>query len=296
MSNLPDIYILSIESSGVKGFFQLSFLQHLAKWFNKPLNTIFSLTSGSSMGSFLAVMVSENTLDECLTKHKMKIMCNNTIWDNMLGLVQLQPKYDGKGKTRVLKDEIKINISETKLPVVIPTYCLSSNSLEVFSSITSKEDLSSIIDASSAVPLYFPPVRMNNKLYVDGGVAVNNPSSIALLTAKKLFPNRNIKILCVGSGKKSFKDYSKDDPEDFGLHKWISINLIDVFIEANKDVVDNVVSHYLGDRYLKIDSNDIGDILVDDDRAIERLIKEGEIAFNRELEQLTKFFSSVNTI
>lgn len=67
-------------------------------------------------------------------------------------------------------------IEDTELPLYIVTTNLLSGAEELLSSGSAEQALL----ASAAIPLVFPPVRISNKLLIDGGVASNTPIASAI--------------------------------------------------------------------------------------------------------------------
>ena len=67
-------------------------------------------------------------------------------------------------------------IEDTELPLYIVTTNLLSGAEELLSRGSAEQALL----ASAAIPLVFPPVRISNKLLIDGGVASNTPIASAI--------------------------------------------------------------------------------------------------------------------
>ena len=51
--------------------------------------------------------------------------------------------------------------------------------------------------ATTAAPTFFKPVTIGNQTFIDGGMAHNNPTSLALREVARVFPNRRLAcVLC----------------------------------------------------------------------------------------------------
>ena len=111
---------------------------------------------------------------------------------------------------------------------------------------------------SASAPTFFPPYQFDTKVdsshqertYIDGGVAANNPSLLAISHAMFL-PSKNVEwndrkplelsdvsILSIGTGKPN-KPFSYKEVKSWGLAQW-AMRLGDLFIPAPNDVTDNV--------------------------------------------------------
>jgi len=58
---------------------------------------------------------------------------------------------------------------------------------------------------SSAAPTFFPPVKYEDRTFIDGGIGYNNPVPIAFHEALTVFPGKGIKsIVSMGTGEPSY--------------------------------------------------------------------------------------------
>jgi len=82
---------------------------------------------------------------------------------------------------------------------------LANYSLE--SSPYTRQTRMSIVDAclaTSAAPMYFPPVKVHgtHDVYIDGGVGTNSPAFIALQEAELIWPTAKIVVVSLGNGSR----------------------------------------------------------------------------------------------
>ncbi len=67
--------------------------------------------------------------------------------------------------------------------------------------------LKDALRATTAAPTYFAPkyfeVSQEKRVLVDGGVFANNPAACAYANSKKLFPNEEIVLVSIGTGRLS---------------------------------------------------------------------------------------------
>ncbi|KAL8128146.1 patatin-like protein 2 isoform X2 [Apium graveolens] len=212
------------------------------------------------------------------------------------------PKYDGKYLHGVVTEKLReTKLAETLTNVVIPTFDIKHLQPKIFSTYEAKKcklsiclqakkcqcnntQLSDICISTSAAPIYLPAytfydhdcqgnVREFN--LIDGGVAANNPTLVALSeVTKQIFDNNKdfspIKptdfgrflIISVGTGSaKIEKRYDAKTAAKWGALGWFihqgSTPIVDVFTQASGDMVDyhlSVVTQALHceENYLRI--------------------------------------------
>jgi hypothetical protein len=93
-------------------------------------------------------------------------------------------------------------------------------------------------------------------VYLDGGIASNNPDIEALrfLTAVLSRPPESCLILSVGTGDSVYL-VSQDDNMNAGALKWIrKYKLLDRIMSLQESKASGFVVDFLGDRYLRIDT------------------------------------------
>ncbi|XVE94853.1 hypothetical protein REPUB_Repub02eG0045400 [Reevesia pubescens] len=181
------------------------------------------------------------------------------------------PKYDGKFLHSLVKEKLgDIRLHQTLTNVVIPTFDIKLLQPTIFSSYQVKKEptldalLSDICIGTSAAPTYLPAhsfktednkgdVREYN--LIDGGVAANNPTLIAMGEVTKsiikgnpdFFPIKPMDygrflVISLGTGsRKAEEKYSAKEAAKWGLLGWLtnggSTPLIDVFTQASGDMV-----------------------------------------------------------
>lgn len=191
---------------------------------------------------------------------------------NLLGLVR-GPKYDGV----FLHDKIKslthdVRVADTVTNVIVPAFDVKYLQPIIFSTYEAKNDtlknahLSDICISTSAAPTYFPAHFFKTEAtdgrppreyhLVDGGVAANNPTMVAMsmLTKEVLRRNpdfnagrpteyTNYLIISVGTGSaKQAEKYTAPQCAKWGLFQWLYNGgftpIIDIFSHASSDMVD----------------------------------------------------------
>ncbi|KAI3837484.1 hypothetical protein MKX03_034345 [Papaver bracteatum] len=203
--------------------------------------------------------------------------------------VVFHPKYDGKYLRMITKDILGARkLNETLTNVLITSFDIKLLHPIIFSSFQAKRDatkvvlLSDVVISSSAAPYYLPPhfFRTNTAIYnlVDGGVAANNPTLLAIREATKINGNQQNSyyssqdcnrylVLSLGTGSAKRQGYEVQKSQ-WGLLDWFASDkgtppLLDVFCNAIDDMVDIYLSlifpthHNSGRNYLRIQDDNM---------------------------------------
>ncbi|KAA8528557.1 hypothetical protein F0562_035912 [Nyssa sinensis] len=229
------------------------------------------------------------------------------------------PKYDGKYLHSLVKEKLgNKRLHQTLTNVVIPTFDIKALQPAIFSTYELKKKpsldalLSDICIATSAAPTYLPAhyfetndpsgkVREFN--LIDGGVAANNPTLVAIgEVAKQITPGHpdffaikkidygRFLVISLGTGSSKMEEkHDADDAAKWGILGWLtsgrSTPLIDVLSQASADIVDyhlSVVFQTLHSEknYLRIQDDKLNGIVSSVDVAtqnnLENLVKVGE--------------------
>uniref|UniRef100_J3MTT7 Patatin n=1 Tax=Oryza brachyantha TaxID=4533 RepID=J3MTT7_ORYBR len=182
------------------------------------------------------------------------------------------PKYDGKYLHSVVQKLLgDKRVNQTLTNVVIPTFDIKLLQPITFSRFDAQNDesknalLSDVCISTSAAPTYLPGHRFETKdkdgnsrafNLIDGGVAANNPTLLAmthvskqiLLGNKDFFPIKptdygKFMILSLGTGSAKIEQkYDATQSSKWGILDWLyhdgSTPLIDSFSQASADLVD----------------------------------------------------------
>jgi patatin-like phospholipase/acyl hydrolase len=169
--------------------------------------------------------------------------------DELVRYAQFRPIYDGQGKRNVIAANIAadLTLKDLKTPLIMPAWNLTHNEPVLFSTLDpnyAHVTLREACDATSAVPIYFPPVKIGDCYYVDGGVAANNPIFVAYSEAKHMFPNTPLRILSIGTGIEPTNDCWKgDNVADWGPIQWVSHGLVELLLNSPNDMLMYDMNH-----------------------------------------------------
>jgi patatin-like phospholipase/acyl hydrolase len=239
MDPLP-IYVLSIDGGGILGIIPLKILDYIEQETGRPICHLFKIISGTSTGGIislgLTVPGSENSplysaaqlLD--LYQSKARDIFSPTRWGAFCKKRSFTRALHSLFASSYSKDTIqhtfssllgKTTLSQSLAHVLVPAYdigSLKSPRVKIFNSLKSKNKqhghtdtlITEVALATSAVPTYFPPHFMPDPFsqgdalshcFVDGGVAINDPSLLAYAEAKRCYPKRKITLLSLGIGQ-----------------------------------------------------------------------------------------------
>jgi patatin-like phospholipase/acyl hydrolase len=110
--------------------------------------------------------------------------------------------------------------------------------------------------ATSAAPLYFPMAKIENSNFIDGGIVANAPDMCAVHEAVKFLAQdiNDISVLSIGSTTSKFSLPSSLG-RDFGQKLWLeNARLISTILSSQQQLVDFMLKHQLGDRYVRFDA------------------------------------------
>jgi len=299
-------YILSLDGGGVRGIYTMDILNQISKYLGVPVQDKFDLIVGTSIGgiisSALAVEHLKLPLDGMFSQKNIETIFDKSIWDKILKYAQFCPIYDGKGKTQILKNYLgDITLGDIQKNLVLTSWNLTQNMPVLFS--TNNENYKDIklveaCDATSAAPIYFPPVQIQNDYYIDGGVACNNPIMAAYMEAKRLYPNTPLRILSIGTGIGPHdSDWKSSKVADWGTPQWMCNGLLELVMDSPTEMLlyqmnELFMSRELVDSQLLRLDTAIPNIVLDDtnNSHIDYLKKAALSTFETNLEAIRLFF------
>lgn len=270
------VKILSIDGGGIRGALAAKFLEcleeDLLKHTGKTIYETFDILAGTSSGGILASYIAGHKARgmDCVKLYSAsrgRLIMNKTIWDEIAGL-RFKPKYDGKGKHRLLtsvfKDKRLFDVAKDKT-LIVTSYDVERRKEVIFKNKQSSRHslynptLVEICDATSAAPTYFPTIKSTDnppRWLVDGGLAANNPALIALVDAMgSRHSIDNIRLLSIGTGKEIRSKVKQIGEESihWGQVQWISNFVIEHFMAGNSATVNYYCRKILDKNYLRAD-------------------------------------------
>lgn len=304
---------------------------------NARIADYFDIIAGTSTGGLVTTMLATPSKDNhrplyaAQDINKFYLKQSPLIFpQNQINKSPTGPKYDGVYLKSIVQEILgDITIDQTLTDVVIPTFDIKTLQPIIFSTDDGKNHisknalLSDICISTSAAPTYFPAHFFETKdkdgntrpfNLIDGGVAANNPTLLAMThISKQIFMGRfkfvdmkpmesdRMLVLSLGTGTaKQEEKYSAAIASTWGQLNWIMDNgatpLLDVYSHASADMVDIYVSTLFQSlrcerNYLRIQDNtltgDASSVDVATEENLKRLVQIGE-------ELLTKPVSRVD--
>ncbi|RLM59005.1 patatin-like protein 1 [Panicum miliaceum] len=280
------ITVLSIDGGGIRGLIPATIIACLEAKLQELDADYFDVIAGTSTGALITAMLAApdekkrplfaaKDISQFYLENGPKIFPQRKIGflkpaANLLSLMT-GPKYDGA----FLHDKIKslthdVRIADTVTNVVVPAFDVKSLQPVIFSTYEALHEplknahLSDICISTAAAPTYFPAHFFRTESadgkkpgrefhLVDGGVAANNPTMVAMsmLTKEVLRHNPdfrpvefgNFLIVSIGTGTpKHSEKYTAPKCAKWGLLRWLYDGgftpLIDIFSHASTDMVD----------------------------------------------------------
>lgn len=333
------ITVLSIDGGGIRGIIPgtiLDFLEsELQKLDGEDVRIVdyFDVIAGTSTGGLVAAMLTapnENNRPLFAAKDIIDFYLDNcpkifpqesSLFPQVTKVIKALsgPKYDGKYLHDVVKEKLgEIKLHQTLTNIAIPTFDIKTLQPTIFSTYevnykpTLDALLSDICIATSAAPTYLPAHSFETKDptgtvrefdLIDGGVAANNPTLIAIGEVTKQIMRKSadyfaikqmdygrLLVISLGTGtQKAGEKYSAIGAAKWGLMGWLtngsSTPLIDVFTQASSDMVDfhlSVVFQALHSEknYLRIQDDtltgDVSSVDIATEKNLEDLVKVGE--------------------
>jgi len=251
-------YLLSLDGGGVRELATVTFLANLEKELGEPLYEKFDFFIGTSAGAITAMALSiakmnGDSLLELWSEKTFERILDSSLWDSKLGLMQINPKYDGKGKEQVLNEYFgNLKLGDASGDLAIVSYDIEERKPLLLTSY-GNSDISAIDagHASSAAPIYYPTARVGNRYLIDGGIVANNPVLHGYAEVKKLYPDSNVKILSVGTGlnKRPLKGKAS---QKWGLIGWLMHDLFGLMLESSLD--HEIATEIIGKDYIRVNS------------------------------------------
>ncbi|WP_264707477.1 patatin-like phospholipase family protein [Wolbachia endosymbiont (group A) of Acrocera orbiculus] len=263
-------YILSVDGGGIKGIIPAIILAEIEKRARKPIYQIFDLMAGTSTGGIVVAglcrkdeqenpQYSANDLVEFYQEYGSYIFKSSFFRRSILSWFNCT-QYPHKNIEYVLHKYFGDDVFKNTLSnVLITSYDIHNNCPFFFKSW--KEDknfikLRDVLRAATAAPTYFAPkyLKINRKemVLVDGGVFANNPAACAYASGKKLFPNDDILLLSIGTGRTD-RSIKYSNSRKFGKIGWIK-PLLNVMFASSLDAVNYQLDQVIADKYIRIQS------------------------------------------
>ena len=250
--------VLSLDGGGVRGLATVIFLKELEKASGKKIIDLFDFFIGTSVGGLNAMHLAVNEievseLESFWSQDNLAMSMQSSFWTKNFFL-ETKPIYNNKSKTELLEKYFGNKlISESKKPIAVLAYDVENRKPRVLTSYTDQAiKATSAINATSAAPLYYPTVKIEDGSWlIDGSVVSNNPCLIGYNEARKYFKTDNIKVFSVGTGR-HLNNLDGEDSSKWGPFGWLTNDILGILLESHAD--HEILNDLIGKNYLRINS------------------------------------------
>jgi len=234
---------------------------------------------GTSGGAIVAAAIATGYKlnDELIQMVKKTLPGKNDLVDYSLwSLITKWGFIKGDKIEAALNNYLPKSFKETKIPLHIVTTNLERQAPRVFSTSTDPDmSIAKAIRASISIPGVFTPIKIDDELYVDGGVTANYALGVFGLGEDVIglrFGHATTKVGCAVTGKRQIKTVSD----------YINAN-IDAMIEANnREHVEDAI--YAKTIFLKSSHSSLKFSMTEAD--VDRMVEEGYSSVEKGLHKL----------
>lgn len=287
--------VLSIDGGGIRGLIALMQVVEIERMVGGDLLRHFHLISGTSTGGIIATLLAKgmkaSELIELYHEHGPKIF---------------EKKWYRKGIFRAKYDDTYFNnlldhycgdtrMCMLKCDVIIPAYNISNMRVDLFKKTNSFFDLriKDAIRATASAQTYFKPWKIGDEMYIDGGMAVNNPAEYCFAEAKDKCPvGTRVNIISIGTGivEKPLKGKG-------GMLSWAKPTVDILLAEMSQKTNDLLNRYYKKEEgvYVRCESyvRDSSGLIDDASRSnIEAMLQDGRYSANYNRTQMSLFIEN----
>ncbi|WP_264705671.1 patatin-like phospholipase family protein [Wolbachia endosymbiont (group A) of Gymnosoma rotundatum] len=258
-------YILSVDGGGIRGIIPAIILAEIESRTKKPISQIFDLMAGTSTGGIIVAglcksnkpQYSANDLVGLYQEYGAYIF-QSSFWRKSIASWLSGSQYSYRNMEFILNKYFgESTMADVASNLLLTSYDIHNNCPFFFKSWREDRNfikLKEALRATTAAPTYFTPKRLKidqtDKLLVDGGVFANNPAACAYASGKRLFPNDDIVLLSIGTGR---TDRSIANSRRLGKISWIK-PLLHVMFSSSLDAVNYQLDQVIADKYIRIQS------------------------------------------
>ena len=250
-------FILAIDGGGIRGLIPLRILESLEarlrmRGKGKPLHRYVDMIGGSSIGGLIAAGLAAPRPDDTggapaagiaelrrfFEVEAREIFRRKSLFERFVANPRalLDERYDERPLERMLKDQLGWTSLQSALTRVVLTAYDIGRREAVFMTNGRQSDGSrpddyyfwQAVRATTAAPVYFEPMRAENltkgdeRVLIDGGVVMNNPTLAVWLEAMKLdWEPGGITILSLGTGADRHRSWSFREAASWGPLGWV---------------------------------------------------------------------------
>ena len=268
---------LALTGGGFRGLFTARVLQEIEDHTEEPIGRSFDLTYGTSIGGIVALAaafeIPMKKVVDTFVEHGTTIFPLHDKPSTKFGVGmdvfahRRKPRYDSANMRDVITKLIPqdATLNDAVHPCAIPAVNVTKGEPQVFKTRHKAEwtrdwklKAVDVALATSAAPTFFGLAEVGENRYADGGLFANAPDQLALHEAEHYFgamaSNNAVRLLSIGTTTKKYS-LSYSTGTELGVVDWMTDQrLFNVIISSQQQLVDQLMKHKLGARYLRIDA------------------------------------------
>ena len=243
--------VLTIDGGGTCGFFSHQILRRLSLINCFKVDFIVGVSVGAILGAALSTGVLVHLDDQTIQLYTRQLFGDESTKGPWFG-----PKYKGVTKSAVLHMVFgDMKFGELPIPMAVVVDRVDNNPVLCRSWDPAYRDVSlvQILDATSAVPVLFPPVTINGEQYKDGGTVTSSPICVGHLVSLELFPDTSISLISLGTEPRKTMTGNRFDNGDMGIVQLISLGLPMKVLTQGSSLLNELSKNILCPRFIRIE-------------------------------------------
>ncbi len=273
--------IMTFDGGGICGTYSIVLLRRLLQCRPQLIDQV-DLFAGTSTGGIIALCLASGLSVDTIVdlyKNRGKDIFERSMWRKLTSPFGLrESKYDNAGLIKACYDVLGNTVlGDLKRNVVVPAFNLKNEvstddpgwRMQFFHNLDADcrdEKIADVAIRTSSAPTFFPSYQG----YVDGGMACNDPSVLAIAEAVENgdLDLSDIRLLSIGTGGQI--KYLDGADLQWGALKWLG-PILNIFMGGQSLVADSISTKLLGGNYCRL-SPIIPDIAMDDVAKVGELI------------------------
>jgi predicted acylesterase/phospholipase RssA len=271
--------ILSVDGGGIRGVIPAFWLAEFERKHGIKVSDKFDIFAGTSTGAIIASALALGWDAQKIAEKYREIgpkIFKRGLFSKPSSRYGRSPKYSAAGLDSSLKqffldlgEDVKMSkVVERGKRLLVVSFDASSRDRRIFDSEDAgdaNEMLWEICRASAAAPTYFPAhISKINKPMLDGGLAANNPSAVALsagLRSRQGLAPEDILLLSLGTGQRK-DSINAQNAKRWGWQQWATC-IVDLVFDGSSGINDEVTKNILPEKnYFRIQLDDLPKNLV----------------------------------
>jgi patatin-like phospholipase/acyl hydrolase len=279
--NAQTMRVVVLDGGATKCVYQYALMQYIVASHPSQID----LLVGVSGGAIVAALTAYNLLDALDMRTQLPKMFDVR---NPLGPI-MAPMYSGTGKTRLLQDVFgDRELKDAAVPIAILATSMRDGAPILFTSWTHPTmKIAEVLDASTAAPVFFPPILVKEfGFLIDGGISSNVPILNAYIAAKERNggSSEGIRMLSIGCNMRhDFKNIDHVFAQKMGGMSWLSHGLLDMLLGVGNDTCQRIIIDLLGnnsENFLRVTANLEGGFMMPSKSQHAALLKRADELWN----------------